>query len=88
MELSEGKTTDACEAPDMKNACTEAADTKNACSGSDGSGTGGKTPMRELMDCMNAIASGSIRGTAAAFRDPEGRQVHDYRLGACGILHI
>ena len=88
LELPEGKTADACEAPDMKNACTEEADTKNACSGSDGSGTGGKTPMRELMDCMNAIASGSIRGTAAAFRDPEGRQVHDYRFGACGILHI
>ena len=88
LELPEGKTADACEAPGMKNACTEEADTKNACSGSDGSGTGGKTPMRELMDCMNAIASGSIRGTSAAFRDPEGRQVHDYRFGACGILHI
>ena len=29
-----------------------------------------------------------IRGTAAAFRDPEGKPVNEYRLGACGILHV
>ena len=78
----------ACEAPDMKNVCGKEADMKNTCGGSEGPGTGSRTPMRELMDCMNAIASGSIKGTASAFRDPEGRQVHDYRFGACGILHI
>ncbi len=97
LKLIEGKTADAsetldmkkaCEAPDMKNVCGKEADMKNTCGGSEGPGTGSRTPMRELMDCMNAIASGSIKGTASAFRDPEGRQVYDYRLGDCGILHI
>lgn len=88
LELSGEKTADACEAHDMGNACAKEADTKNACGGSGGSDTGRRTPMVELINCMNAIASGSIRGTAAAFRDPEGKPVNEYRLGACGILHV